>query len=52
MSDTTANIELTTACPATRWIQLGLGVICMMAISSPGNTSGRCSPSRSVARSG
>ena len=35
MSDTTANIELTTARPATRWIQLGLGVICMMAISSP-----------------
>ena len=35
MSDTTAGLELAAARPATRWIQLGLGLICMMAISSP-----------------
>jgi len=35
MSDSAANIELPLARPATRWIQLGLGLICMMAISSP-----------------
>jgi oxalate/formate antiporter len=35
MSDTTAGIQLTAVRPATRWIQLGLGLICMMAISSP-----------------
>ncbi len=35
MSDTTAGIQLATAKPATRWIQLGLGLVCMMAISSP-----------------
>jgi MFS transporter, OFA family, oxalate/formate antiporter len=35
MSDSAANIELPLARPATRWIQLGLGLICMMVISSP-----------------
>ena len=35
MSDTTAGIEMTAAKPATRWVQLGLGLVCMMAISSP-----------------
>jgi OFA family oxalate/formate antiporter-like MFS transporter len=35
MSESTASIEFATAKPATRWIQLGLGLICMMAISSP-----------------
>ena len=35
MSDTTAGMQLTAVRPATRWIQLGLGLVCMMAISSP-----------------
>ena len=35
MSDSAASLELPLASPATRWIQLGLGLICMMAISSP-----------------
>lgn len=35
MSDATASLEMTAANPATRWVQLGLGLICMMAISSP-----------------
>ena len=34
MSTTTAAAPLPIA-PATRWVQLGLGLICMMAISSP-----------------
>ncbi len=35
MSNSAASIELPLAHPATRWTQLGLGLICMMAISSP-----------------
>ena len=35
MSDSAASLELPLAGPATRWVQLGLGLICMMAISSP-----------------
>jgi oxalate/formate antiporter len=35
MSDSAASIELPLAHPATRWTQLGLALICMMAISSP-----------------
>jgi MFS transporter, OFA family, oxalate/formate antiporter len=35
MSDSAASLELPLAHPSTRWIQLGLGLACMMAISSP-----------------
>jgi hypothetical protein len=35
MNDSAATVELPLAHPATRWTQLGLGLICMMAISSP-----------------
>ena len=35
MTDTVAAPSFVTARPASRWIQLGLGLICMMAISSP-----------------
>lgn len=35
MSESTAALDMPAASPATRWIQLGLGLICMMAISSP-----------------
>jgi oxalate/formate antiporter len=35
MTDTIATAPFATARPATRWTQLGLGLICMMAISSP-----------------
>ena len=35
MSDTTASISGALVNPMTRWGQLGLGLICMMAISSP-----------------
>ena len=35
MSQTVAEAPVTLAHPATRWIQLLLGLICMMAISSP-----------------
>jgi OFA family oxalate/formate antiporter-like MFS transporter len=34
-SDSVAAVELPLAHPATRWTQLGLGLVCMMAISSP-----------------
>jgi len=35
VSDSTATIPVPLAHPSTRWMQLGLGLICMMAISSP-----------------
>jgi OFA family oxalate/formate antiporter-like MFS transporter len=35
MTDTTAAMPFAVARPATRWVQLLLGLICMMAISSP-----------------
>ena len=35
MTAAASTIALPIATPATRWIQLGLGLICMMAISSP-----------------
>ena len=36
MTETTASIPaISTTTAATRWVQLGLGLICMMAISSP-----------------
>src|SRR6204780_143021 len=35
MSASAASLELPLAHPSTRWIQLGLGLVCMMAISSP-----------------
>ena len=35
MSDSAASFEMPLAHPAARWTQLGLGLICMMAISSP-----------------
>jgi oxalate/formate antiporter len=35
MTDTTAALPAVSTTGATRWIQLGLGLICMMAISSP-----------------
>jgi len=35
MTNSVASIELPLAHPATRWTQLGLGLVCMMAISSP-----------------
>ncbi len=35
MSESAASLELPLASPATRWVQLGFGLICMMAISSP-----------------
>jgi OFA family oxalate/formate antiporter-like MFS transporter len=35
MTETSAAIPALTASNTTRWIQLGLGLVCMMAISSP-----------------
>jgi MFS transporter, OFA family, oxalate/formate antiporter len=35
MTETTATISSTAATGSARWVQLGLGLICMMAISSP-----------------
>ena len=35
MSDSAASLDMPLAHPAARWTQLGLGLICMMAISSP-----------------
>jgi oxalate/formate antiporter len=35
MDATAATARPALAAPATRWVQLGLGIVCMMAISSP-----------------
>jgi hypothetical protein len=35
MSHATASLDMPVAHPVARWAQLGLGLICMMAISSP-----------------
>ena len=35
MTDTTVTVRPIAETSATRWIQLGLGLVCMMAISSP-----------------
>jgi oxalate/formate antiporter len=35
MGDSAASLGLSVANPAARWTQLGLGLVCMMAISSP-----------------
>ncbi len=35
MTETTASLPGIASTASTRWVQLGLGLICMMAISSP-----------------
>ena len=35
MTETTAAVPVLSVSPSTRWTQLGLGLVCMMAISSP-----------------
>src|SRR5471032_2365933 len=35
MTETTASLPTISTTAATRWVQLGLGLVCMMAISSP-----------------
>jgi OFA family oxalate/formate antiporter-like MFS transporter len=35
MTETTASLPVISTTSSTRWVQLGLGLVCMMAISSP-----------------